>query len=522
MFSLIKDFNIILAADAYKFDHCNQLNPETRKSYVVCVPRKPSKYATRIVAMGQSTVSFILSKVRVTMEMIDEAELEINQQGYEFNREGWEIIVKEHGGRLPLQIWGVEEGRVITPQTPVIGIINTDDRLAWLPAYVETWTQEMIWKMSTVASICRVMRITIESYMKFTGSDMSMLDYKVHNFGDRGADSPHESPIMAGIAHAALFNGSDGSRVNGFIKTVYNTDLVATTSVVATEHSVMCSHSDAVTKDDYFAAVMCVNRLEKVVIRSKAGIGIPVMSSVIDTYNSRRFVRSYMGTMLKDRIVNSGGTMVMRPDSGKITVEPVLVAFDLKDTFGYTQNAAGYDVLPGCVRVIQGDGLNVRTFRGPLQAYVDANLSIDNLTLGSGSGITHDGARDDFSFSMKAVASYDGVRWTRLLKSPNTDVMKKSLSGLVRCRENADGELEVYDCLVSGDLYTFTSSTPGWRMWYEDGYMTHRQPWTSVRDNARIEAYPDEQVVVTRGEMDQEVIDALAAVAVEYPLNKAA
>lgn len=487
MLELVKSFNIILAADTYKFDHTYEYQEDTKQLYSVMVPRKPSKYSDKIVAVGQTMVAYLMSKIRVTEEMIDEAEIEINQQGYEFNRKGWEIIVREMGGRLPLAVYAVEEGRVVTPQTPVMGIINTDDRFAWLVSYVETWTQEIVWKMSTVASMSRAARAMFKKFMELTGADMSMLEYKYHNFGDRGADSPDEAPIMAAIAHAILFSGSDCARANRMIKTLYRTTKAYTSSVVATEHSVMCSHSNAMTRDDFGAAKMAVARLHKVVERTKAGIGIPLMSVVIDTYDSRRFVRDYMGGTFKDEIINSGGKMVMRPDSGDIKVEPVMVMKDLDSTFGAILNGAGYKVLHPAVGVIQGDGVKISTLEGLLQSVVDAGFSIDNIACGSGAGITHEGARDDFSFSMKAVARYDGTQWIRLLKEPITDLGKKSLTGLVRCYEDEDGNLAVKDYLVNGiaPLNSFLQESPGWRLWSKDGYQTHIQSFDSVREYAR-------------------------------------
>jgi len=487
MFNLIKPFNIILACDTYKFDHHYEYPKDTKKLYSVIVPRKPSKHAKRIVEMGQTFVAALLGKVRIEEWMIDEAEIEINQQGYEFNREGWEIICRELDGKLPVAIYAVEEGRVVKPQTPILGIINTDDRFAWLVSYLETWVQEMVWKMSTVASHSRVARELFVKYMTITGADMSFLNYKYHNFGDRGADSPHESPIMAGIAHAALFDGSDCARANGYIKSLYKTAKSYTSSVVATEHSVMCSHSDAEKRDDFGAAKMAVERLYEVVDRTKNGIGIPLMSVVIDTYDSRRFVKEYMGGIFKDAIIKSGGKMVMRPDSGKLTEEPVQVARDLDATFGSTVNAKGFKVLHPSVGIIQGDGIRIDTLESLLQSFVDAGFSIDNLVTGAGAGITHEGGRDDFSFSMKAVARYDGNNWIRLLKEPKTDLGKKSLTGLVRCYEDDAGELQVSDYLDESLYPTegFLRSSPGWRMWYENGHQTYSQTFDSVQKYAR-------------------------------------
>jgi nicotinamide phosphoribosyltransferase len=432
--------------------------------------------------MGQTFVANMLSSVRITQEMVDEAEIEINEQGYTFNREGWEIIVKEMDGKLPLAMFAVEEGRVVSPQTPILGIINTDDRFGWLPAYVETPVQATVWKMSTVASICRACRITLKEFFVKTGANLAGLDYALHNFGDRGADSPDEAPVIAGMAHAALFNGSDCTRVNRYLKKLYDTTEAFTSSVEATEHSVMCANSDAANRDDFGAALMAVDRLEKVVDRTKKGIGVPILSVVIDTYDSRRFVREYMGTILKDRILASGGKVVFRPDSGDPKVEPGLVGNDVMATFGYTTNDAGYVVLNPQTGVIQGDGLRIDTIRGVLEGWVSAGFSMDSFVLGMGSGITHDGARDDFSFSMKATASFQDGKWVRLLKEPKTDIGKKSLSGLVKCIE-VDGELQVVD--VTDQPSQLFETGPGWRLWVANGEQQFSQTFDSVREFAR-------------------------------------
>lgn len=484
MLEFIKPFNFIIACDSYKLGHWKELPENSKMSYVVIVPRKVSKYSNEIVAMGQTFVASFLASVRITMEMIDEAEIEVTEQGYEFNREGWERIVKCYDGKLPLAVYGVEEGRVVNPQTPILSIYNTDNFSAWLPTYVETITQSVVWKMSTVASMCRSIKITLKEFMVLTGADMSMLDFKLHNFGDRGADSPDEAAVLAGIAHAAIFSGSDCTRANGYIKKLYNTTKAYTSSVEATEHSVMCAHSNSLYKEDWGAALMAVDRLYDVVARTKRGIGIPLMSCVIDTYDSRRFVREYIGTRLKDRVINSGGVFVFRPDSGDPTIEPGMVGKDIESTFGVSVNEQGYKVLPACVAVLQGDGNRIDTYRGVVQGWVDAGFSMDNFTIGMGSGITHDNARDDFSFSMKAIALKIGEDWKRLSKDPITDPGKKSLSGLVRCREDGYGNLQVYDSLRDGEYYTFEKETLGWKCWFRDGFRMNRQSFDEVRIRA--------------------------------------
>jgi nicotinamide phosphoribosyltransferase len=485
MLQLIKPFNFILACDSYKCGHWLEIPKETEYTYTAVVPRKASVYSDEVVAMGQTFIASILSKVRITEEMIDEAEIEITQQGYRFNRVGWEIIVREFDGKIPLAMYGVEEGRVVKPQTPVVGLVNTDKRFAWLPAYVESWVQDTIWYMSSVASLSRAARKMFKKYMEQTGADMSMLDFKVHNFGDRAAGSPEEGAVMAGIAHGALFSGSDCLRANGYIKKLYRTQKPFLSSVEAFEHSTICANSDAATKNDFGGALKAVERLEDVVAAAKEGIGIPVMSVVIDTYDSHRFVEEYLGTMLKERIVNSGGMLVARPDSGDPTVEPGRIGTILKEKFGSTQNDKGYTVLPPCVGVIQGDGIRIATLEGVIQGWINAGFSLDNFVTGMGSGTTNDVARDDFSWSMKAIANQVGGKWKRLLKDPITDSGKKSLSGLIRCSEDANGNLHVFDAMESGQSYLFDRPGPGWRLWSKDGSQIFSQSYDDVRARAK-------------------------------------
>jgi nicotinamide phosphoribosyltransferase len=481
MLELIKPVNFILACDSYKLGHWKEIPENIEYTYTVIVPRKPSKYANKICAMGHTYVACTLAAVRITEQMIDEAEIECVEQGYEFNRKDWEIITREFDGKLPLTMYGVEEGRIVDPQTPIMGFVNTDKRFGWLTAYIETWVQSAVWYMSTVASICRVLRTTYAKYMELSGADMSMLDYKMHNFGDRGAPG-REAAVMSGISHAVFFSGSDCTQANGYIKIMYGTSKPYTSSVEATEHATMCLNSDASTKDDFGAAEMLVSRLEQ---RAKSKIGIPLISGVIDTYDDERFVDTYLGKHLKDRIIASGGKLVTRPDTGVPAVKSVEVLTWLNNNFGSTTNEKGYNVLHPAVSMIYGDGMDVTTFESVLKAATDAKFSIDNVTEGMGGGITNYGGRDDFSFSMKMVAAFDGKRWIKLLKAPKSDAGKTSLSGLVRCGEDVDGNLVVFDALDAG-VHSAFMSNPGWRIYFHNGYREFRIPFDEVRNWARL------------------------------------
>lgn len=482
----IKSGNFILQCDSYKLHHFAEYPADTEFIYSTVVPRKASKYTDQIVAMGQSFAAAVLAAVTITQEMINEAEIEVNQMGYEFNRADWEVIVNEFHGKLPLEIYGVPEGQVVKPNTPILGIINTDKRFFWLVSYVETVVQRIMWKMTTVATISRHIYKMLMNAALVTGADTSMVEWRLHNFGDRGADG-QDAAVMAAIAHGALFSGSDCLSANRYIKTIYNTQRAYLSSVDATEHSVMCSHSDADNKDDYGAAVLSVERLEEAVRRTQRGIGIPLQSVVIDTYDDERFVKAYLGgDQLRERIMRSGGTLVARPDSGDVETKATDVIGWLEEKFGTVEpTSKGFKVLHPSVRSIQGDGITVETVPLILNNLITKNYSLDNLVLGMGGGLTHGPGRDEFSFSMKATCRFGNTKrgtsgWINLLKEPKTDASKKSLTGLAHAKYDENGEI-----VVSTEYESAFNNNPAWVCYYFDGRRQHIPTFDDVRARAR-------------------------------------
>lgn len=483
MLNTILPDNFIVTCDVYKCLHTPEYPKDTALLVSTLVPRKLPKYAVddKITVAGQSYFAEYLETVRITTDLIDEAQEEILGMGYPFDRTPWEQIRDEFDGHPPIAMYGVEEGRLVKIQTPVVAFVATDERFFDLASRIETIAQSCIWKFSTVTTMCRSMRLTLERYLDFCGENPALAEYMLHNFGDRGAADPEEA-VRSAIAHALYFSGSDCTNANRYIKKVFRTKKNYLSSVEATEHSVMCSWSDPVAKDDFGAAEMAVDRLEATVARAKAGIGIPVMSVVIDTYDPDRFVNEYLGKRLRERIENSGGKLVARPDSGDPLTEPIKVQGLLAKNFGMTQNWCGYNTLPGYVGVIQGDGINETSLPKICENAVNANWNITNLVFGMGGGLTHRGGRDDCSWSQKATARLDkaGV-WHDLLKEPKTDAGKKSLSGLVRCVEGEEG-LVVVKCKTFDD-YKITG--PGWRLWSYNGKRDWIQDFDSAREYAR-------------------------------------
>lgn len=422
--------NIILDTDSYKNDHGRMLSENTTKMFSVIIFRKPNKYTGFIKFMGLQYFLKEYLNDPITLEMINEAELEITQQGYVFDRKRWEYILNKYNGYLPLNIKSIKEGMVLPVGVPVVTIENTDDNCAWLVSYIETSIQRTIWKMTTVASISKNLYDYLSDIM-FKHEGHRNVDYHLHNFGARGADS-YEVDIMSGISHAVGgFKGSDSLQTNRAIKYYYNTNTAYLSSVLASEHSVMCANSDAETKDDFKAVVKMIDLLE---YNIENKIGVPIVSIVGDTYDIYRLAEEYLGIRLKHRIIdlgNKGGRVVLRPDSGdpkKICIEVIEI---LMEQFGYTLNKNGYKVLPNYIRVLQGDGINQDSIRDIVIELEKHNLSLENLFFGMGGGLTHEAGRDEFSCSMKATAIECNREWIDLQKDPITDIAKRSPKGRV-------------------------------------------------------------------------------------------
>ena len=142
-------YNLILDSDSYKVDHVNEYPEDTTYIYSSIIARKPNKFSDRVVVMGHQYAIQKYLSTRITMEMIDGAESEIVNSGYDFRRDLWEIIVKEYDGKLPLEIRAVPEGTIVPVGAVILTVVNTDPRFFWLTSYVETLLQRIMWKIKS-------------------------------------------------------------------------------------------------------------------------------------------------------------------------------------------------------------------------------------------------------------------------------------------------------------------------------------------------------------------------------------
>ena len=122
--------SIILNTDSYKCSQFRQYPPGTE--YVYSYIESRGGEWDRTVFFGLQAFLREYMTTPITQADIDIAEKIITAHGEPFNREGWEYIVKQHGGKLPVEIRALPEGTVWRHNQAgdLPGDSNTIDRAA--------------------------------------------------------------------------------------------------------------------------------------------------------------------------------------------------------------------------------------------------------------------------------------------------------------------------------------------------------------------------------------------------------
>ena len=411
------DHSILLDVDSYKGSHFLQYPPRTEymSSYI---ESRGGKFDDHVFFGLQVFLKRNLARP-ITQDEIDYAAELWEAHGVPFNREGWEYILAEHGGYLPLKIKAVKEGTVLPVKNAIVQLINTDPKVPWLTSFLETALLRAVWYPTTVATLSWTVKQIIRKYLTETCEDPEAeLPFKLHDFGARGVSSA-ESAALGGLAHMVNFMGSDTVGAIGYARAYYDEGMPAF-SIPAAEHSTITSWGRENEIDAF------ENMLEQFAGPDK------ILAVVSDSYDIYKATKEFWGETLKERVEATGGTLVVRPDSGDPRIVPVEVVEMLGEAFGYETNALGYKVLPKCVRVIQGDGVNPDSIRDILVSLKDKGWSAENIAFGMGGALLQKGLdRDTMKWAMKANATKragDPV-WYDVFKDPITDKGKISKRG---------------------------------------------------------------------------------------------
>ncbi len=404
--------NIILNTDSYKASHFLQYPPQSE--FVSSYIEARSAQMNHLLFFGLQAFIKEYLLTPLTQNDIDEAQAIITAHGLPFYREGWEYILDRYNGFLPLEILALEEGKIVPLQTPLVQVVNTDPQCYWLVSYIETALLRAIWYPTTVATLSYTIKQTIQRYLNET-SDDTCANFKLHDFGARGVSSL-ESAMLGGMAHLVNFQGSDTLAAIVGARRYYNAQM-AGFSIPASEHSTITSWGKEGETEAY------ANMIERFGTKGK------IFAVVSDSYDIYHAVSHIWGEQLKDKLIQSEATLVIRPDSGKpqeVVLEVIQRAYE---KFGGRLNTKGYKVLDKSVRIIQGDGVNADSICEILEILKKSGFASENIAFGMGGALLQKPNRDTLSFAMKTSAICIDGRWRDVFKDPITDSGKRSKKG---------------------------------------------------------------------------------------------
>lgn len=404
--------NLCLMTDSYKASHWLQYPEGTTKVFSYIESRGGRHDETVMFGLQYYLKQYL--QTRVTIEDIEEAAAFYAVHGEPFNKAGWLHIVNKHNGLLPLKIRAVPEGTVVPTRNCLVTVENTDPECFWLTSWFETMLLR-VWYPITVASESRHIKGIINAWLEQTADDpKAELPFKLHDFGARGVSSA-ESAAIGGAAHLVNFMGSDTVEGVLLANKCYKIPM-AGFSIPAAEHSTITCWGRENEVDAYR------NMLKRF---AKPGSLVAVVSDSYDIFNA---CEALWGGTLKQEVIDSGATLIVRPDSGDppAVVRKCLEILDSK--FGHTINSRGYKVLNN-VRVIQGDGINATSINMILEVATRGGYSATNIAFGMGGALLQQHNRDTQKFAMKCSYMERDGKGIRVFKNPVTDPGKNSKAG---------------------------------------------------------------------------------------------
>jgi nicotinamide phosphoribosyltransferase len=346
--------------------------------------------------------------------MVDEAVSFFAAHGVPFNEAGWRYVAEDLNGRLPIRISAVPEGTVVPVHNVLMTIESTNPQTFWLVSWLETLLLR-VWYPTTVATQSWHLKKAIYGALVKTADDPDgEIAFKLHDFGARGVSSCESSGI-GGMAHLVNFSGSDTVQGVVYANHYYHHPMAAF-SIPAAEHSTITAWG----KEG--EALAYQNMLDQF---AKPGSLVAVVSDSYDLWNA---VDHLWGDRLRQAVIDSGATVIIRPDSGNPAQIVVQVLERLEQYFGSVINQKGYKVL-NHVRVIQGDGVNEASMSEILANIETLGFSATNVAFGMGGALLQKLNRDTQKFAVKCSEVTIENKAIAVYKDPVTDPGKTSKKG---------------------------------------------------------------------------------------------
>lgn len=467
------NYNPLLDTDSYKLSHWPQY-PQGMTSMFSYLESRGGEFAESTLFGTQWLVQKYLSQ-RFTIDDLQEAVTFAAAHGEPFNVQGCKDMHYKYNGYFPVRIRAIPEGTVVPTGNVLMTVESTDPEFAWVVNYLETMLARL-WYPSTVAMQSREMRKTILGYLRETSDDPEgELPFKLHDFGARGV-SCHEQAGIGGAAHLAT--GAQGSDTIEGVRVAnhYYDCAMSGFSLPATEHSTITSHGKI---NEYFAFTRYV---DKFLTNRQVPAGVPKLAACVsDSYNVFEACKFWCSPVMRQTLKDSGGTLIIRPDSGDPcdTLRGVFNVLEQELGSEITLNSKGFKMLPPYLRVIQGDGIDRDSLKAILSHICRGRRwSASNLAFGSGGGLLQKVNRDTQKFAFKCSSvTVDGTQ-RDVFKDPVTDQGKRSKRGRMDLLKLHDGSYMTGKLIPDGLLQFNRSELV---TVYENGPTSYRTTLEEVR-----------------------------------------
>jgi nicotinamide phosphoribosyltransferase len=402
----------------------------------------------------------------ITRQEVEQAREVITAHGEPFNYAGWIRLIEKHGGRLPFRIRAVSEGSIVPTRNALMTVENTDAEFFWITSWFESQLMRL-WYPITVATQSYYIKRDVFRFLQETADDARVeINFKIHDFGSRGVSS-QETAAIGGAAHLVNFLGTDTMPALLIHREFYN-EPMAGFSIPAAEHSTITSWGRESEREAYR------NMLSRF---AKPGATVAVVS---DSWNIYEAVEKIWGEQLRQEVIDSGATIVIRPDSGEPVEVVSRVAQILGEKFGTTVNSKGYKVLKN-VRIIQGDGVNEQSIHDILTSLKNLGFSASNVAFGIGGSLLQKINRDTLKFAYKCSAVVVNGELRDVYKQPITDSGKNSKKGRLDLILDENGE---YKTVRLKDAETLAAENSRMQTVFENGAVLIDDNLEAIRKRA--------------------------------------
>jgi len=355
-------------------------------------------------------------------------------------------------GYLPIAVWGVPEGSVVTIRVPQAVIYNTHPEFGWLPQYLEDMWTNHNWLPSTSATTAYYRRKDLEMFFNETCDDPTAIRRSNGDFSMRGMCG-EDSAYISSAGHLLSFDRTATVDANGYLEQYYGADIENRPpghGNPSLEHSVVCQGIAYYTH--LFMTKQLDDEYQAIAQRAGADWELSLIGEMLFLYHLLTKVQptgmftyvsdtnDYWGVLTKiapalhPEIMARDGKIVFRPDSG---TPELIVCGDPNATdkfvrmgsiktleyfFGSSYNTKGYKLLDSHVGLIYGDAISAKVALAIATSLMADGWSIQNIIFGIGAFTYQYVTRDTRGYAIKATnAIFAELGEIILSKTPKTD-----------------------------------------------------------------------------------------------------